>query len=159
MTAMTTINSAVPALWFGNTLVTINLAAAAGSDGISIIEHRMPYGESPPLHVHRNEDEVFHLLAGKMRFRVDGKELVASAGQTILAPKGLPHSFRVESAEGAHVLTITQGSDFENMVRATSRPAPRNELPPAAAPTADAIEFLTRSCAENGIDIIGAPLA
>lgn len=159
MTAMTNIKSAAPALWFGNTLVTINLSASQGTDGICVIEHRMPYGESPPLHVHRNEDEVFHILSGSMRFRIDGKDVAAFAGQTVMAPKGVPHSFRVDSPEGAHCLTITQGADFETMVRQTSRPAQEARLPEAAAPTPEAIALLTRAAAENGIDIVGAPLA
>jgi len=159
MTAMSKIQSAAPALWFGNTLVTVNISATDGSNRISVLEHHLPSGDSPPLHVHRNEDEIFHILAGVMRFNVDGKELEARAGQTVMAPKGLPHSFRVQSAEGAHMLTITQGGDFENMVRAAGRPAQGNELPPAAAPTPEMIEFLVRTCAENNIDIVGAPLS
>ena len=31
---------------------------ANSQSGISIIEHRVPKGNSPPLHVHRNEDEA-----------------------------------------------------------------------------------------------------
>src|SRR5690606_34703459 len=85
-------------LWFGNTLVVVNLSSASGKDGISVVDHWMPYGEAPPLHIHHNEDEVFHLLEGTMRFRVAERELVAHAGQTVLAPKGIPHCFRVESA-------------------------------------------------------------
>jgi quercetin dioxygenase-like cupin family protein len=145
-------------LWFNNTLVAIQVASAEGEDGICVIEHRMPHGDSPPLHVHRNEDEVFHILEGRIRFVVDGRERIAGAGETIIAPKGLPHSYRVESPEGAHMLTVTRGSDFETMVRQASRPAERPDLPPAAVPTAQMIEMLTRLCAENGIDLVGPPL-
>ena len=159
MTAQSKIDTAAPALWFGNTMLTINVSSAQGKDGICVVDHRMPYGESPPLHIHRNEDEVFHVLEGVMRFRVDGKDIIASAGQTLVAPKGIPHTFRVESREGARALTMTAGPDFERMLRAASRPADRAELPQATAPTPEAIAFLSRVCAENGIDIIGAPLA
>jgi len=84
------------ALWFGNTLVKILLSSEHGHDGISIIEHRMPHGDSPPMHVHRNEDEVFHIIEGKMRFQVGQEQIVVGAGETIVAPKGVPHTFRVE---------------------------------------------------------------
>jgi quercetin dioxygenase-like cupin family protein len=159
MNALTNIKSNAPSLWFGNTLVSIRLASDQGEDGLCIVEHRMPFGESPPLHVHRNEDEVFHVLSGRMRFRVDGRDIVAEAGETVIAPKGIPHSFRVESQTGAHCLTVTRGSDFETMLREASRPAERAGLPDAAAPTGEMIDFLTRTCARNGIDIVGAPLA
>ena len=146
-------------LWFKGTLVNIRISAKSGADRISVVEHRMPYGESPPLHIHRNEDEVFHVLEGSMRFRVDGKDTVAHAGQIVLAPKGIPHSFRVESLTGARCLTITTGGDFENMVREMGVPAPSADMPPPVEPTPEMIIELTAACARNGIDIVGAPLS
>ncbi|TGV96274.1 cupin domain-containing protein, partial [Mesorhizobium sp. M2E.F.Ca.ET.154.01.1.1] len=115
-------------------------------------------GDSPPLHVHLNEDEIFHILEGRMRFQINGHERIVGSGETVIAPKGLPHTFKVESPEGAHTLTVTRGADFETMVRKASRPAERPELPQPAAPTPEMIEALTRLCAENGIDIIGPPM-
>ena len=147
-----------PHLWFGNTRVAIRIASADGADGISVIEHWMPWGEAPPLHVHRNEDEIFHVLAGRMLFRVGGRTFEAGPGETVLAPKGVPHHFRVESPEGARCLTVTRGADFETMVRAVSRAAAGDGLPPQAVPDAETIGALTRACAANGIDVIGAPL-
>ncbi|MDW6021076.1 cupin domain-containing protein [Mesorhizobium sp. BAC0120] len=145
-------------LWFNNTLVIVHLSSATGDDGICVVEHHMPYGDSPPLHVHRQEDEVFHILRGRMRFSIGGIERIAGAGETVIAPKGLPHTFRVDSHEGAHCLTITRGSDFESLLRQMSRPAEELKLPPQAAPTPEAISALTDCCAKNGIDIVGAPL-
>lgn len=144
--------------WFNNTLVAIHISSAAGEDGTCVVEHRMPYGDSPPLHVHRHEDEVFHILEGRLRFVIEGHERDAGAGETVIAPKGRPHTYRVESPEGARALTITRGSDFETMLRQTSRPAERPELPPLSQPTPEMIEALTRICAKNGIDIVGPPL-
>lgn len=146
-------------LWFNGTLATIRLSAKAGADGISVIEHLMPYGSSPPLHIHRNEDEVFHILEGVVRFQVAGKDTVAQAGQTVLAPKGIAHSYRVESAAGARCLTVTTGGDFEKMVREVSMVAPAAKMPPQETPTPEVIAALTQACARNGIDIIGAPLS
>lgn len=145
--------------WFKGTLVNIRLSWSAGEDRVSVVEHYMPYGESPPLHIHRNEDEVFHILEGKMRIRIDGKESIAHAGDTVLAPKGIPHSFRVESRDGARCLTITSGGDFENMIREMGRPALNAGLPPQIEATPAMIAALQEACARNGIDIIGAPLS
>lgn len=145
--------------WFNGTLATIRLSAKAGVDNISVIEHLMPYGASPPLHIHRNEDEVFHILDGVMRFNVAGKDIFAHAGQTVMAPKGIVHSFRVESTGGARCLTVTTGSDFEQMVRQAGMPAPAAKMPPHEEPTPEMIAALTEACAKNGIDIVGAPLS
>jgi len=56
--------------WFNNTLVAIQISSHAGADGICVVEHRMPHGDSPPLHVHRNEDEVFHGKTAKHLFEL-----------------------------------------------------------------------------------------
>ncbi|MFD2051640.1 cupin domain-containing protein [Mesorhizobium calcicola] len=145
-------------LWFNNTLVAIHVSSAAGEDGIFVVEHRMPYGDSPPLHVHRREDEVFHILDGRLRFQIDGHERIAEAGETVIAPKGLPHTYRVESREGANTLTITRGSDFETLLRQAGRPAEQPELPPQMEPTPELIAALVQLCAKNGIDVVGPPL-
>ena len=146
-------------LMFLDTLVSVRLSASAGEDRISIIEHRMPYGSKTPMHIHRKEDEVFHILEGTMRFRVDGKDTVAHAGQIVLAPKGIPHTFRVESASGARCLTITTGGDFERMLREMAKPAASAELMPYVEPNLHVQQALAMACARNGIDIIGGPIA
>ncbi|MBX4891221.1 MULTISPECIES: cupin domain-containing protein [Rhizobium] len=146
-------------LWFGNTVVSVKLSSQSGSDGISVIEHWMPFGEAPPLHIHQREDEVFHILGGVMRFRVGDQEITAGTGDTVMAPKGVPHAFRVESTEGAHCLTIMQGSDFETMLRQASRTAERPNLPEAMTPSSEMIERLVAICAANKIDIVGPPVS
>jgi quercetin dioxygenase-like cupin family protein len=146
-------------LWFGNTLVSIKVPSSSGADGICVMEQWMPYGDAPPFHVHHREDEIFHLIEGEMRFRVGEHELVARRGDTVLAPKGIPHGYRVESHDGVHVLTITKGTDFEAMVRAMSRAADYPGLPPATEPSPEIVERLTACCALNHIELMGPPLA
>lgn len=146
-------------LWFLNSRVAIRRASADGPDGVSVAEHWMPYGDAPPLHVHEREDEVFHLLDGMVRFRVGEREIVARAGDTLVAPRGVPHSFRVESAQGARCLVIAPGGDFEGLVRAVSRPAKAPGLPPAAEPTPELIEALGEAARRQRIEILGPPLA
>ena len=144
---------------FKGTLVSLRMSANDNNEGISIIEHRMPLGEATPLHIHRNEDEIFHVLQGRMRFDIDGKTVIANAGDIIVAPKCKPHRFRVESVEGAHCLTIMKGKDFETMVMEMSAPATTDIMPYAQAPTPEMIDALVAACSRNSIDIIGPPLA
>src|SRR6266496_315353 len=145
----------VPAnqLWFLNSLVTIRVSMSDGQDGISVLEHRAPHGFSPPLHLHRTEDEVLHILEGEFRVKVREQEQRLSAGDLLLAPKGVPHTYRVESVQGGRCLTITVRGDFERFVRAVSRPAERSELPePAGPPSAEAIQTLKDAAAKHGIE-------
>jgi quercetin dioxygenase-like cupin family protein len=144
--------------WFGNTLISFRVRSTDSEDGISIIDHWMPYGEAPPLHIHHSQDEYFHVIEGVMRFELDGKIIMARAGDTFVAPKGAPHRFRVESVLGARCLTITKGGDFESMLDEMSRPADSADLPPQRQPTPEMIESLTTACRRSNIDIIGPPL-
>jgi mannose-6-phosphate isomerase-like protein (cupin superfamily) len=146
-------------LWFLDSLVTIRVPTSDSPDGISVLEHRMPYGSSPPLHLHHTEDELFHILEGEYRLKVQDQEQIVGPGAIVLAPKGVPHTYRVESAQGGRCLTITVRGDFERFVRAMSRPAERPELPKSAGPpSADAIKALTVTAAQYGIEFVGPPL-
>ena len=144
-------------LWFLNTLVSVHLPHGTGSDGVSVLESRAPRGDSPPLHVHE-EDEIFHLLDGTMTIRVAGTDHVVSTGDTVLAPKGIPHTYRVESDE-ARWLVITARGDFERFVREFSREASVPDLPePAGPPTPAQQEALAEACRRHGIALVGPPL-
>ena len=146
-------------LWFQNSLVTIRVSMSDDQDGISVLEHRVPYGFSPPLHLHRAEDEVLHVLEGEFRVKVKDQEHRLGAGDILLAPKGVPHTYRVESVAGGRCLTITVRGDLERFVCAVSRPAERPELPkPAGPPSAEAIQTLKDAAAKYGIELVGPPL-
>lgn len=146
-------------LWFMDTLVTFPAAHEEGSDGISVIESLAPQGDSPPYHVHRSEDEVFHLLEGELVLLVDGETVRLHAGQTRLAPKGVPHTYRVMS-EQARWLVITTHGDFERFVREVSRPATVAALPaPGDPPTPEQQHALGQLSLRHGIELIGPPLA
>src|SRR5262249_43510721 len=142
--------------WFLDSLVTIRVSTSDGPDGISVLEHRMPYGSSPPFHLHRTEDELFHILEGEYRLKVQDEERRAGPGSILLLPKGVPHTYRVESPQGGRCLTITVRGDFERFVCALGRPAERPELPkPAGLPSADAVQAMRATAAQHGIEFVG----
>ncbi|MEZ4779129.1 MAG: cupin domain-containing protein [Flavobacteriaceae bacterium] len=145
--------------WFLDTLVKIRVSGDDSADGISVLEHQAYYGDSPPLHIHHTEDEVFIVLEGEFFFIIGTLEYSLKTGQTILAPKGIPHQYRVESKNGGKWLTITTGHDFENFVKATARPALKNTLPEKLGPpTEEFKKGLSAKSAEFHIEIIGPPL-
>jgi quercetin dioxygenase-like cupin family protein len=147
-------------LWFLDTLVTIRVSHGAGEDGMSVIDSVAPFGDSPPLHVHHTEDELFHVLEGEMQLRVGDDLIAVSAGSILLAPKGVPHTYRVVSPDGARFLITTTAGDFEAMVRAASRPAEHDGLPtPGGPPTPEQAAALAELTARHGIDLIGPPLS
>lgn len=151
-------------LWFMDALVSVRVSGREGADGVSVLEFRLSAGDSPPLHLHRTEDEVFVVLEGQVRFRLGaaGAERTAGPGETLLAPKGVPHTYRVQSADGARLLTITAKGDFERFVREMARPAERAEraeLPArGGAPTPEMMAKLTETAGRYGIEFVGPPM-
>jgi quercetin dioxygenase-like cupin family protein len=143
---------------FGGSLATIRLSHDGAADGIAVIEHRLPQGYAPPLHVHLNQDEVFHVLRGRICVEVGGKLHHAGPGDLLKAPKGIPHRFIVLSEGGALLLTMTSGADFETFVREASVPfsggTPQTLLPP----TAEEIARQSAAAIANGLELMGPPL-
>lgn len=158
MNALSKPQSRTELYWFLNNLLAIPVANADGTDGMSVVEQWAAHGDSPPLHIHHTEDELFVCLKGRLRLNVDGRDSYLEAGDSALAPKGKPHSFRVESKDGAHFLAITTGKDFENMVRRLARKAPAATLPEQVQPSPEMQAELARICAEHRIDLVGPPL-
>jgi len=68
-------------------------ALAENSDGQLIrFNWRSTPGGVIPEHIHPRQEERFTIVAGQARFTVNGHEQVATAGQTIVIPAGVPHS-------------------------------------------------------------------
>jgi len=56
-----------------------------------------------PEHIHPAMEERWEVIAGKVRFEVDGATQTVGAGDTIVAPPGTPHSARNVGPEPAHL--------------------------------------------------------
>lgn len=152
------LDQAMPkAFWFMNNHVSIPVSKADGADGTTVMIHTAPFDEAPPLHVHHGEDEIFHVLEGVVRYLVGSRRIEAQKGDTLLAPRGVPHGFRVLSEGGAKILIITRGG-FEDMVRSAGRPAEHDDLPQAVQPTPEMQADLRARCAEHQIEILGPPI-
>lgn len=147
-------------LRFLDTLVDLHVAHEDGEGGISLLESRAPHGDSPPLHVHHTEDETFFVLEGELRLVVGERELVLAEGGCALAPRGVPHTYRVESAGGARWLVVTARGDFERFVRSLAEPAASEALPERSAPpTPEQGAALAAAAGAHGIELVGPPLA
>ncbi|HLZ28860.1 MAG TPA: cupin domain-containing protein [Chloroflexota bacterium] len=52
-----------------------------------------PGGHVPATHVHPVQEERFTVVAGRMRFRLGRRTILASPGDTVRIPSGTPHWF------------------------------------------------------------------
>jgi mannose-6-phosphate isomerase-like protein (cupin superfamily) len=74
--------------------LTIKISSRDTNGAFTVLEGRTPPLEGPPLHRHRDQDEWWYIVEGDYRFEVDGKEIYASAGATVFAPRGSRHTFQ-----------------------------------------------------------------
>ena len=146
-------------VWFLNTLVVIRVPPEQGTDDLCVMEHLAPKDDSPPLHVHHDQDEIFALLAGEARFHLSGRDIEARTGDCFLVPKGEPHSYLATSAEGVRFLTITRGDGFIGLVREVGRAPKTNGLPELLGPPShEEQEALARIAGKHGVEFVGPPL-
>ncbi len=59
-----------------------------------------------PLHLHRLDDEAWVVLEGRLGFRVGDEERVIAAGDSLLVPRGTPHSYWNPGTEPARYLLV-----------------------------------------------------
>jgi quercetin dioxygenase-like cupin family protein len=116
-------------------------------DELSVVEISMPEGAMPPVHVH-DGDETICVVEGRLTFYVGSDVLDVRAGDSFVAPKGVPHTYRVES-HGARWLSVTKHGRFEDFVRAAASL-------PRGLNVRTAVAF-TAAAAASGIEILGPP--
>jgi len=141
-------------LWFIDGLAQIHVSGEETDGRYAVLEILSPEGDMPPLHVHHEEDEVFHLIDGRVTLFLPGREVPLSSGETFRAPQGIPHTYRVESPT-ARWLVFCAPARFDAFVRAVSEPAAAAELPPRGRPVDP--ERFAAEAAQQGIELLGPP--
>ena|SRR2546421_2921990 len=60
-------------------------------------------GGDVPSHYHPSQEERFEVLAGTVRFLVDGKRIEGGPGTSVVAPAGVKHAFLNTGMSEAHL--------------------------------------------------------
>jgi len=140
--------------WFGG-LAEIKATAADTGGQMTIVEVTQHPGAEAPLHVHYRDDEGFWVLEGDVTFEVGDQTIEASAGDYVFGPRDIPHRFTVGD-QGCRMLFILVPGGIEDLIRATSEPAPSRTLPPPpeAEPTSEEMEGLKAVIKEHGYELL-----
>jgi quercetin dioxygenase-like cupin family protein len=89
-----------------------------------------PGGANPP-HIHHREEESLYLQQGTLTVQVGGETLTASAGDFILLPRGVAHSFQNTGNVDAKVLLVAAPAGLEKFFEEAFYPvADCPEAPP-----------------------------
>lgn len=95
------------------------------NNGLFVIEHMNLVNGGPPLHMHPHQEEYFYLISGEVRFALGDRRVVLKAGDSVLGPRGIPHTFAVVDGKPSHMLiAFTPAGKMEEFMRATAVPNP-----------------------------------
>jgi quercetin dioxygenase-like cupin family protein len=110
----------------GETL-TVKIDGTQTDGKVAVVEEVSPVGGGPPLHVHRHEDEVLHVLEGEMELQLGDRRIRATAGSTAFLPRDVPHAFRNVGTRPSRVLVVISPAEFVGFfdaVHALTEPTP-----------------------------------
>jgi quercetin dioxygenase-like cupin family protein len=116
------------ARWYGNSLWEFLVPNEVTGGKLSVFQATMPEGFSPPRHIHTREDEVFLVVDGEVCFDIDGELRIAGPGAALYMPRGVRHTFRIQSPS-ARLLGVMAPGAFEELFRNLSVPARERTLP------------------------------
>jgi quercetin dioxygenase-like cupin family protein len=142
------------ALWFLDNLVLVHLRGDETEGRWDLIEFWAATGDQPPPHVHNLHDESFYVTAGEVTLFLPDRRIVMGPGQFFLAPRGVPHTYRVTSTEQARWLVTSAPAGIEAFVQEFGRSAEELRLPDPEPPD---IERLIAVTARRGMEILGPP--
>ena len=92
-------------LTFGDVTMLIRVS----TPDMCVLEEVPPMVDTP-AHVHEREDELFVSLEGDHVIELDGEEHRIAPGESVFAPRGIPHSQRrVVPGEGRLLIVTTPG--------------------------------------------------
>jgi mannose-6-phosphate isomerase-like protein (cupin superfamily) len=80
----------------------LKVSADQSGGSFELFEYEGP--AVPPVHVHRDREEVFFILEGHFTFTVGDETIEADPGTAVLVPRGTPHGFRPDP--GAKALFV-----------------------------------------------------
>ena len=116
---------------------------------MNTVEISLRYRQMAPLHVH-SEDEELSVLEGRLTVYAGGARVELAAGESWVAPAGVPHTYRAETGRvrlAASSAARSAGS-YEKFLRAVAEPS-------ALSPE-DEVNLAVRAGA-NAIDVLGQP--
>ena len=136
--------------YFDVGLGSICLSGADTGSAYCLLEVSLAAGMGVPRHTHTREDEVYFVRAGELKVTVGENVFVLRPGDTLLAPRDIPHELRNSGSTTNHYLLVFSPSGFEQFVMATAVPAPDNAVAPTEPP-AVAVRNVHELAADYGI--------
>jgi quercetin dioxygenase-like cupin family protein len=97
---------------FGDEITFLLTGEQTGGQYTLFLETTPP-GSGPPPHWHENEDEIFHVLEGRVSFFADGKWTETGPGTSVFAPRKSVHTFKNTGDQPCRMVITTSPAGFE----------------------------------------------
>jgi mannose-6-phosphate isomerase-like protein (cupin superfamily) len=133
--------------------VAIGSLCLSGQDtggSYSLFELSLGSGKGVARHTHTREEEAYYVLSGELEVVVGDRPFILRAGDTLVAPRNIPHALRNPGNADNHYLNFFSPSGFEGFLQAISVPAPDGAAAPSEAP-AIPVQNVGELFAEYGI--------
>lgn len=102
--------------------------ATQDSSDTFIIEMTIWERGGPPRHIHPHQDEWFYLIEGEFAFEIGDEKFTLKAGESMLAPRGVPHVWAyIGDARGKMLIAFMPAGKMEAFFRETTK---ANVMPP-----------------------------
>ena len=144
--------------YFDVALGSILLSGEDTKGAYCLLDMRVAPGKGVPRHTHSREDEALFVLSGELEATVGNEIFTLRAGETLVAPRNIPHQLRNSGNVANHYLIMFSPSGFEEFLKATSVSAPANAVPPTKPP-AIAVRNVFKLAADYGIQFDPGPAA
>jgi mannose-6-phosphate isomerase-like protein (cupin superfamily) len=124
-------------LVFGEAVILLRTTGEGSGGAVTIWEELAPLLDTP-LHVHANEDELFHIIEGEHEFRCGERQFRVGPGAFVSLPRGVPHAHSRLVPGIGRFLVITTPGGFDGFFRVLAEAHRAGELGPAAYARASA---------------------
>jgi mannose-6-phosphate isomerase-like protein (cupin superfamily) len=98
----------------GFSSLAFKVTTADSGGNLFVIEHRnlLPAG-GPALHMHLAQEEWFYVMEGEVAFQVGDRRLHLRTGESILAPRRIPHTFSAVDSPAHMLIAFTPACKME----------------------------------------------
>lgn len=84
----------------GNFEAVVLASAAQTAGEFTLLQtQNEPPDFGPPLHIHHDAAEAFYVLSGEYLMFIEDRQEQCPPGTFVYVPRGMPHTFKVVSAE------------------------------------------------------------
>lgn len=109
----------------GFSTLAFKVSTAQTGGNLFVIEHtNLAPGTGPALHLHYSQEEWFYVMEGDVVFQVGDRRVPLRTGESVLAPRRIPHTFSAVGSPAHLLIAFTPAGKMEQyFLDATAHPS------------------------------------